>query len=63
MLVLTFHFDEVVEIGDDITIRVVRIHEDRVRLGIDAPRHVPILRAELDATTKAALRERCRCRT
>lgn len=60
MLVLTFEVEEGVEIGDDITIRVLKVHDGRVTLGIDAPRRVPILREELDAAAKAALRERCR---
>lgn len=47
MLVLSRHVDEVIAIGDDITITVVRISDDKVRLGIDAPRDIPVHRGEV----------------
>lgn len=47
MLVLSRHRDEKIHIGDDITIVVVDIRGDKVRLGIDAPAHVPVHRAEV----------------
>ncbi len=34
-------------IGDDVTITVVDIRGDKVRLGIDAPRDVPVHRREV----------------
>ena len=34
-------------IGGDICITVVRLEGSQVRLGIEAPRHVPVVRAEL----------------
>jgi carbon storage regulator CsrA len=46
MLVLSRRIDEVVEIGDDIRVKVVRIDGRNVRLGIDAPRHVAVRRPE-----------------
>jgi carbon storage regulator CsrA len=36
-----------VQIGDDIRITVVRVHGNRVVLGIDAPASVRVLRGEL----------------
>lgn len=47
MLVLSRRVDEVIEIGPDIRIVVVRAHEGIVRLGIDAPREVTIHRKEV----------------
>lgn len=48
---------EEIKIGDDITITVTRISRNRVRLGIDAPKDVPILRGELYEKNKADERQ------
>ncbi|MEQ8211881.1 MAG: carbon storage regulator [Lacipirellulaceae bacterium] len=48
MLVLTRKEDESIRIGDDIVVKVVKTHGGRVRLAIEAPLEVPILRGELD---------------
>ncbi len=47
MLVLTRKQGERIQIGDDITITVVRTKGKAVRLGIQAPAHVPVLRGEI----------------
>jgi len=47
MLVLTRKVGEQFRIGDDVYVTVVRIADGGVRLGIDAPPHVTVLRAEL----------------
>lgn len=47
MLVLSRKAGEVINIGDNITIQVVDIDRGKIRLGITAPRDVPIWRAEL----------------
>lgn len=47
MLVLTRKLMEKLYIGGDICITVVRLEGSQVRLGIEAPRHVPVVRAEL----------------
>jgi carbon storage regulator len=47
MLVLTRRLMEKLFIGDDICVTVVRLESGQVRLGIDAPRHVAVVRAEL----------------
>ena len=49
MLVLTRKTDERIQIGDDITITVVKIRGGHVRIGIEAPRGIRILRGELEA--------------
>ncbi len=47
MLVLSRHRDESIMIGDDVVITVVDIRGDKVRLGIDAPQHIPVHRQEV----------------
>ena len=47
MLVLTRKLMEKLFIGDDICVTVVRLEGGQVRLGIDAPRDVSVVRAEL----------------
>jgi carbon storage regulator len=47
MLVLTRKLMEKLFIGDDICVTVVRLEGGQVRLGIDAPRDVTVIRAEL----------------
>jgi carbon storage regulator len=47
MLVLTRKVDERIHIGDDVTITIVRIGPGCVRIGVEAPPHMDILRGEL----------------
>ena len=47
MLVLSRKKDEKIIIGDNITIMVIEIRGDKVRLGIDAPREVTVHRQEV----------------
>ena len=47
MLVLSRHRDESIMIGDDVVITIVDIRGDKVRLGIDAPQHIPVHRQEV----------------
>lgn len=47
MLVLSRKVDEVIKIGDDIEVHIVRIGPNNVRVGVIAPRHISILREEL----------------
>ena len=47
MLVLSRNTDESIVIGNDIRITVVAIQGDKVRLGIDAPREIPVHRLEV----------------
>jgi carbon storage regulator CsrA len=47
MLVLTRKYQEKIRIGDNITITVLRTKGKAVRLGIEAPSDVPVIRGEL----------------
>ena len=49
MLVLSRQRDETIMIGDDIELTVVDIRGDKVRIGIEAPDSVLVLRDELQA--------------
>lgn len=47
MLILSRRVGESLAIGDDIVVTVVAVGGNQVRLGIDAPRAVRVLRAEI----------------
>jgi carbon storage regulator len=47
MLVLSRKKNESIVINDDITIVVVGIRGDKVRLGVEAPKEVPVHRREV----------------
>lgn len=47
MLVLSRKLNEDIVINDDIVVRIVDIRGDKVRLGIEAPRDVPVHRREV----------------
>ncbi|MEK5040719.1 carbon storage regulator CsrA [Sporosarcina sp. FSL K6-3457] len=47
MLVLSRKTNETIQIGDNIEIRVLEVKGDTVRIGIEAPKSVDILRGEL----------------
>ncbi len=56
MLVLARKTDQAILLGDGIRIVVLGVSGDRVRIGIEAPREVPILRQELrDAVEESNL--------
>jgi len=47
MLVLSRKLNEKIKLGDDIEIMIVAISGDMVRIGINAPRDLKILRSEI----------------
>ena len=47
MLVLTRRVNERILIGDNVTVTVLEVHGDQVRLGIDAPRDIKVFREEV----------------
>lgn len=49
MLVLSRKRNERIMVGDEIAITVVDIRGDKVRLGIEAPKMVPVHRSEVYA--------------
>ena len=57
MLVLSRKKNESIVINDDITIVVVEIRGDKVRLGVEAPKEVPVHRREVYDAIKRAEKE------
>ncbi len=47
MLVLTRKLGQQIQIGDEITLTVLRVHGHTVRFGINAPEDIKVLRHEL----------------
>ena len=48
MLILSRRESERVHLGDDIILTIVRVNGDKVRIGVEAPSHIKILRTELE---------------
>jgi carbon storage regulator len=47
MLVLTRKRDEVIQIGDNIVIKILKTGKGAIKIGIDAPENVRVIRGEL----------------
>jgi carbon storage regulator CsrA len=54
MLVLTRKATEQIQIGDSVVITILRVKGQSVRIGIEAPRDVRVMRAELPTATAKA---------
>jgi carbon storage regulator len=52
MLVLTRKTNQSIMIGDDIEVSVLAVSRDKIRLGITAPRDVPVFRKEVYVAIK-----------
>jgi len=53
MLILSRKINEKVVIGNDITVSIIEIRGDQVRIGIDAPKVVKVFRQEVFDAIKA----------
>jgi carbon storage regulator len=53
MLVLTRKTNQSIMIGDDVEISVLAVSGDKVRIGISAPRDVPVFRKEVYLSIQA----------
>ena len=51
MLILTRRVGEALKLGEDITVTVLGVRGNQVRIGIDAPKSVAIQREEIYSTT------------
>ena len=47
MLILARHTQQSIEIGSDIIVTVLAVNGTQVRLGIRAPKHIPVHREEV----------------
>ncbi len=54
MLVLSRKESERIRLGDSIVVTVVRVNGDKVRLGIEAPADMLVLREELEPRPRTA---------
>jgi len=54
MLILTRKVGERIRIADDIELVVTAIKGDRIKIGIEAPKNIHVLRAELASHPAAA---------
>ncbi|MBL8825590.1 MAG: carbon storage regulator [Planctomycetaceae bacterium] len=52
MLVFTRRIGEQIQIGDQITVTLTRVDDGQVRIGVEAPAGVPIVRDELIESLK-----------
>ena len=53
MLILSRKTNEKIMIGDDISISIIEIRGDQVRIGVDAPKTVKVFRQEVFDAIKA----------
>jgi carbon storage regulator len=52
MLVLTRKTDESIKIGENVTITIVDVSGTKVRIGVDAPKEIRVIRSEVYETEK-----------
>lgn len=57
MLVLTRKKNEMIQVGSDIVIKVIATGRGKVKIGIDAPANVRVLRGELSEKTDCEARD------
>jgi carbon storage regulator len=57
MLVLSRKLNQAIMVGDNVRIVVVSVDRDQVKLGIDAPREIPVHRSEVFDEIQRANRE------
>ena len=56
MLVLSRKSSESIHIGDSVVVTVLEVRDNKVRIGIDAPKEIHILRSELRHVVSKPLR-------
>ena len=47
MLVLSRKPGQTLVIGDDVVVTILEVNGERVKIGVEAPREIPVLRGEL----------------
>jgi len=57
MLILTRRISEAINIGSDIKLRVLAVKGRQVRIGVDAPKTIPVHREEIYRRIKQSQQE------
>ncbi len=61
MLILSRKIDQKIRIGDDITLTIIEVRGDQVKIGVEAPKNVKVFRQEvfdeIQSENEAAARE------
>ncbi len=47
MLILSRKINEKIKIGNDITLTIIEVRGDQVKIGVEAPKHVKVFREEV----------------
>ena len=47
MLILSRKINEKIKIGSDITLTIIEVRGDQVKIGVEAPKHVKVFREEV----------------
>lgn len=47
MLILSRKVDEKIKIGQDITLTIIEVHGDQVKVGVEAPKNIRVFRQEV----------------
>ena len=53
MLILSRKIDEKIKIGNDITITLIDVHGDQVKIGVEAPKSIKVFRQEVFSAIKS----------
>lgn len=57
MLILSRKVDEKIKIGEDITITLIEVRGDQVKIGVEAPKNVKVFRQEVFNAIQSENRE------
>ena len=52
MLILSRKTDQQIKIGDNITLTIIEVRGDQVKIGVDAPKNVKVFRQEVYSSIK-----------
>ena len=53
MLILSRKTDQAIKIGDDITLTIIEIRGDQVKIGVEAPKSIKVFRQEVFSAIKS----------
>ena len=53
MLILSRKTDQQIKIGDDITLTIIEIRVDQVKIGVEAPKSIKVFRQEVFSAIKS----------